>query len=94
MFKKGEIIFDGDKIPEGAEIRFRKEGDTFKPFGSGTKKLKEYLIDKKIPARYRDAVPLICIGSRVLAVAGIQISDDIKITEKTRNIMKFSYEKE
>lgn len=94
VFKKGEIIFDGDKIPEGAEIRFRKEGDTFKPFGSGTKKLKEYLIDKKIPARYRDAVPLICIGSRVLAVAGIQISDDIKITEKTRNIMKFSYEKE
>ena len=93
-FVKGEIVFDGDKIPDGAEIRFRKEGDTFKPFGSGTKKLKEYFIDEKIPARYRNAIPLICKDSRVLAIAGIQISDDVKITEKTRNIMKFSYEKE
>lgn len=93
-FEKGVTLFDGDRIPDGAVIRFRRDGDTFKPFGGGTKKLKEYFIDQKIPARFRSEIPLICTENRVLAIAGIQISDDIKITEKTRNIMKFSYEKE
>ena len=91
-FAAGVTVFDGDKIPPSAVIRFRREGDVFKPFGGGTKKLKEYLIDRKIPSRTRDRLALIAVDNRVLVIAGVQISDDVKITNETKNIMKFIYE--
>ncbi len=34
----------------------------------GTKKLKDYFIDKKIPREYRDSIPLITLGEDVLWV--------------------------
>lgn len=78
---KGGAV-DLDKL-EGAVLRFRRDGDTFTPFGGKTKKLKQYFIDSKIPKRLRDRTPLICKGSEVLVIAGIQISDSVKQTEKT-----------
>jgi tRNA(Ile)-lysidine synthase len=42
--------FDYDKVKEGINIRNRRAGDIFRPLRSlGTKKLKEYFIDEKIP---------------------------------------------
>ena len=81
----GRLIADADKIPDGAVIRTRKEGDRFRPFGSGEKKLKEYFIDRKIPLRNRDKIPLLCYNDKVLAVFGDRISDDLRITADTRN---------
>lgn len=80
---RGAIV-DGDKLV-GATLRFRRDGDMFKPFGGKTKKLKRYFIDKKIPARLRDRLPLVCRGSEVLAVVGVEISDDAKVDEHTSN---------
>lgn len=77
-------IVDGDKL-RGATLRFRRDGDVFKPFGGGTKKLKQYLIDKKIPARLRDRLPLVCRGSEVLAVVGMEISDGVRVDGDTKN---------
>ena len=79
--KGGAVDF---KKLDGAVLRFRRDGDTFKPFGGGTKKLKEYFIDKKIPLRLRDRIPLICRGNEVLIVVGYEISDTVKQTENTR----------
>jgi len=92
--KKGEQVFDGDKIPSGAIIRFRREGDKFIAFGGGTKKLKEYLIDKKIPRRKRDGIPLLCDGNNVLVICGVEISDSVKIDERTVNRLKITYSEE
>lgn len=93
-FEKGSPVFDGDKIPSSAVIRFRRDGDIFKPFGGGTKKLKEYFIDEKVPRRYRDGIPLICDGNNVLCVCGMEISDYIKVTDNTGICLKFTYDKE
>ncbi len=68
---------------DGAVLRFRRDGDTFTPFGGGRKKLKQYLIDKKIPRRLRDRIPLVCRGGEVLAVVGVEISEMAKVTENT-----------
>lgn len=73
---------DGRKIV-GAVLRFRRDGDMFTPFGGKRKKLKQYFIDAKIPKRLRDRIPLICRGSEVLVIAGLQISDEVKQTDKT-----------
>lgn len=83
----GELKFDGDKIPKGAIIRTRNEGDVFTKFGGGTKKLKEFLIDKKIPALERDNIPLIALGNVVYLIFGVEISDHIKITKETKNVL-------
>ncbi len=86
--KTGILYFDPKKVPATARIRFRRDGDRFRPFGGGDKKLKEYFIDKKIPKRERGKIPLLCDGSRVLAVLGIEISDDIKVSGNETEIVK------
>lgn len=91
--EKGSLVFDADKLPCGCVLRLRKEGDRFTPYGGGSKKLKEYLIDKKLPARLRDALVLLACGSEVLAVLGIEISDKIKLTEQSENAVRISAEK-
>ena len=82
----GTLKFDGDKIPSGAVIRTRRDGDVFKKFGGGTKKLKEFLIDKKIPLSKRDTLPLIAKDNTVYLIFGVEISNDIKITKETKTI--------
>lgn len=93
--KKGEgkLKFDLDKLPNGCVFRCRHDGDLFTPFSSGKKKLKKYLIDKKIPARKRDDLTLIAFGNEVLAIIGVEISDKIKIDENTQNIYTIGEEK-
>ena len=83
----GALKFDGSKIPDGAVIRTRRDGDIFTKFGGGTKKLKEFFIDKKIPLSKRDFLPLIAKGNVVYLIFGVEICDDIKVTSKTQNIL-------
>ncbi len=93
-FDEQYLVFDIDKIPNGAVWRVRREGDIIEKFGGGTKKLKSYLIDKKIPARLRNYLPVLAIGNDVLAVAGVDISEQLRVTEETKNygIIKYDLE--
>ena len=79
------LTFDKDKIPSDAIIRTRREGDVFTKFGGKTKKLKEYFIDKKIPLLDRDGIPLVAVDNDVLLIFGVEISEKIKVDEKTEN---------
>ena len=83
---KGKLTFDLKKIPQGAVLRTREEKDRFKPFGGGSKKLKKYLIDKKIPARQRDNLILLANGNNVLLIVGLEISDDVKVDANSTEI--------
>ena len=87
----GMLVADVDKIPQDAVWRMRKEGDIIQKFGGGTKTLKQYMIDKKIPQRLRDVTPVLAYGNDILAVAGVDISDKIKITEETKNAVLIQY---
>ncbi|MBQ8178404.1 MAG: tRNA lysidine(34) synthetase TilS [Clostridia bacterium] len=80
--KKG-LTFDLDKVPVGAVVRTRKEGDKFKRYGGGTKSLSDYLTDVKMPLYMRDKLLLIAKDSTVYAVLGVEISDELKIDETT-----------
>ncbi len=91
MPERGKLVIDGDKVPDGAVVRVRREGDEFCPYGGKNKKLKEYLIDKKIPLRKRDKLPLLCYNDKVLAIFGIEIADEVKITDGTINALELKY---
>lgn len=93
-FEKGVNCFDGSKISKNAVIRYRRDGDVFTKFGSGEKKLKDYFIDKKIPVKERDFIPLIAVGNEVLVVLGVEISEKVKITSETEYIIKTTIIKE
>ena len=84
----GAKYFDGDKIPSGSVFRARADGDVFEKFGGKTKKLKSYLIDKKIPARKRDELVVLADGKNVLLVCEIEISERIKVDNGTKNMLK------
>ena len=56
----------------GCVIRTRQPGDRIRPFGSqGSKKLQDYLTDKRIPEPFRDCIPMLCRGKDVLLVCGV-----------------------
>ncbi len=82
----GGLYFDFDKLPTGCVIRHRRRGDFFCKFGGGTKKLKDFLIDKKIPSRDRDALIVVAKESEVFIVCGVEISDEIKVDKNSKNI--------
>lgn len=93
--KMHQHIIDASKLPSNAIWRLRQEGDTFAPLGlGGTKKLKEYFIDKKIPQRMRDEIPVLAVGSKILIVADVEIADELKVTEETKQLYKINYEKD
>ena len=81
--EKGMLVMDVEKVPRTAKWRTRKEGDQFTKFGGGTKSLSAYLIDKKIPSRLRDKLPILAVGNEVLAIAGVEISDKVKTSSST-----------
>lgn len=85
---KPYLLFDKDKIPSGAVIRTRRDGDVFTKFGGGTKKLKEYLIDKKIPLSERNGLPLVAKGNVVYMILGIEISNLVRIDDRTKTKLK------
>lgn len=73
------LLIDYRKVPKDAVWRFRQDGDVFTKFGGGTKKLKAFLIDKKVPARLRDFLPVLASGNEVYVVAGVEISEKVKV---------------
>ena len=84
---------DYDKINE-VVVRTRNKGDYLVVDGEGhTKKLKKYFIDEKIPRRDRDNVVLVADGNHVLWVVGHRISEDVKVTPKTKKVVKLEYKK-
>lgn len=91
---KGKNIkyFDFDMVKGNLAVRNRLDGDRLIPFGmKGTKKLKDYFIDEKVPKEMRDKIPLIVDEENILWVVGYRTNDLYKVTKKTKIILSISY---
>ena len=76
---------------EGAELRFRRPGDKIRPFGAGgTKSLQDYWVDKKIDRPFRDYLPLLCTGERVLWSIGVGPGEEARFRE-TEEVVFLQY---
>ncbi len=64
----------GFKLKNGTyTVRTRSEGDVFSPEGmNGRKKIKDFLIDKKIPKRMRDSLPIFVSEGKIAAVSDLR----------------------
>lgn len=80
--------FDYDKIKGDLYIRNRKTGDRFIPYGmKGSKKVKDYFIDEKIPKDERDKIPLLTDDENILWIVGYRSSELYKINSNTKKVL-------
>lgn len=79
-------LFDFDRAALPLFIRSRKEGDYFFPAGmKGRKKLKEYLIDHKIPRAEREKIPvLVDKNNGILWIIGLRMDERFRAKEDTK----------
>jgi tRNA(Ile)-lysidine synthetase-like protein len=100
--KRFTAAFDCGRLRELAEnpaesitIRGRRQGDRFTPPGmkSGSKKIQDYFVDRKIPKENRDKFRLAAIGSEVLWIVDPifgklnEVSEKFKITDDTKETL-------
>ncbi|HBJ1646649.1 TPA: tRNA lysidine(34) synthetase TilS [Clostridium botulinum] len=94
--KENKLVkyFDLDKINENILFRTRKNGDKITPLGmKGQKKLKDIFINMKVPKEERDLIPVICFDNDIAWILGLQISDNFKVTNNSKNILKIVAER-
>lgn len=88
------VFIDKAKVKGQLRVRQRKNGDRFMPFGlTGTKKLKDYFIEKKVPRYERDCIPLVVDDENIVWVVGYSISDLYRIDKNTTEIINIKYKK-
>lgn len=89
--------FDANKIGFSFFIRTKKDGDRFLPQGAqGKKKLSDFFIDHKVSREARESIPLLISSfkkgkfreNKIIWVVGYRISEEVKVTDKTKKIMK------
>jgi tRNA(Ile)-lysidine synthase len=84
----GRALLDADLLPGPLLIRPRRPGDRFVPLGGpGTRKVKSFLIDRKVPVDERGRIPLVLSGDRIAWVVGHEIDDRFKVTGATRRVL-------
>jgi tRNA(Ile)-lysidine synthase len=82
-------LLDYQNLQFPLRIRNFRPGDRFQPLGvKGTQKLKEFFIDHKIPRFERPKIPLLISGEMIAWVMGYRIDERVKVSEKTRRVLK------
>jgi len=81
-------VFDPDAIQGDLVLRTRKTGDRMTLLGmSGRKKVKDIMIDAKIPRSHRDLLPLLCDQENILWIPGLRRSNLGVPTPQTKHIL-------
>jgi tRNA(Ile)-lysidine synthase len=84
-----EAFVDADSLTGNLEVRGPLAGDRVRPLGaSGARKLKDVLVDERVPASERPRRPLVVCGERVIWVCGLLTAEEAKITRDTRRFLR------
>lgn len=86
--KRYEEVVDLREIKMPLTVRTRRVGDRFSPLGSnGSKKLKDFFIDNKVPQRERATIPIVTMRDQPIWVVGYRIDEHIRVTDKTEKLL-------
>lgn len=70
-------------------VRNIRPGDRFVPLGmSGSQKVKDFFINRKVPRPERRRIPLVWSGKRLVWVAGHRIDEAVRVHRDTERILK------
>lgn len=93
VFAKNCLYLDKDKTGNEFILHTWQQGDRFKPLGmQGTKLVSDYLIDKKINQFEKEKCLVLTskTTNQIAAVIPYQISNDFKINEDTKSILRIA----
>ncbi|MEO6191705.1 MAG: tRNA lysidine(34) synthetase TilS [Thermoanaerobaculia bacterium] len=69
-------LIEGDLVT----VRNRRPGDRIHPLGArGSRRLKEVLIDRRVPRHVRERLPLLCVGERIAWAPGVTIDQRFRL---------------
>jgi tRNA(Ile)-lysidine synthase len=79
---------DRESLDAPRLLRTRREGDRFRPQGmhGSEVRLSDYLINTKLPRPWRDHLPLLVSGDRLVWVVGVRTSQESSVRANTRHI--------
>lgn len=82
----GRAALDLPLEPGGqVTVRSRLPGDRLQPFGfAHRRRLKDILIDRKVPREARDRLPLLCVADQVAWVPGVTIHHPFRLRQGAR----------
>jgi tRNA(Ile)-lysidine synthase len=83
---------DLDKTGSVLTVRHRLRGDRFQPLGlNSPKKLSSFMIDARIPRAWRGSIPIVASPGQIIWVAGWRIDERVKVTAKTKNVLRLEF---
>lgn len=87
--KGDQAYLDFERTGRDLILTGREKGDRFVPLGmKGTKKLKDFFIDAKVPRDKRDLTPIIRSRLGIAWVAGYRIDERFKVSKDTKQVLK------
>lgn len=90
-----EAFLDAEVVGEEAHLRSRRPGDRYQPLGmSGHRqKVNEFMINEKIPAGWRDGLPLLVVRGEVVWVCGYRPAEQARLCSTTQTLFHLTFEK-
>ncbi|MFZ1682603.1 MAG: tRNA lysidine(34) synthetase TilS [Candidatus Zixiibacteriota bacterium] len=83
------VVMDVTKVAAPLVIRSIRAGDKFQPLGlRGTKKVSDYLTDRKVASLFRDEIPVVCDKEGIIWLVGFEIADRVKVADTTRKVLR------
>jgi tRNA(Ile)-lysidine synthase len=83
------VAFDADRVPPKLQVRPRRVGDRFTPFGgAGERRLKSFLIDARVPRWARPRIALVEADGDIIWLAGVRRGDAAPIGPETHRILE------
>ena len=80
---------DIDGVGSELRIRARQPGDRFQPLGmAGSKSLRAFMIDARVPRRWREGLPLLVSERGIVCVPAWRIADWARITDTTKRVLR------
>ena len=88
-------FFDIEKTGKKLYVRNRRSGDSFSPNGlCGTKKIKDFFSDLKIPTEERDKIPILTNKDDIIWVMGFRTSKKFLKDKNTKEVVILNYGKD
>ncbi|MFH1372900.1 MAG: tRNA lysidine(34) synthetase TilS [bacterium] len=83
-----KVLLDRDRLSPPLIVRNIRRGDRFVPLGmKGSKRVGDYLTDRKVAGVYRDEIPVVCDGKGIVWLVGFEIADRVKIDNRTEKVV-------
>lgn len=83
---------DRDMLKGELSVRSRRPGDRFHPVNSAWRmKLKDFFISRNVDSKLRDGIPLLLCADEIVFIPGFLVSDGVKLTERTKSIIKIEF---